>query len=202
MPRWLSAATLLAALVAPAQAQSELSGGPAGLAASGSYAGVVAQTGYASLSDLRASGVSLDATYGRVSVGAGLAFYRYETPVTLAVGVHLERDPAALRTTTVGATLQLLEDTSYLTGSISHARRAFGGPGLAVVPSGTVGVAVPAEGGWEAPVVAVASGSVGVVLGRGRTRGVVMPSVAWARGGDETVTLGVSAGVVRDLGRR
>lgn len=200
MTRCLLLAALAVVLGVPVQAQSDLSGSPFALGASGSYAGAVSHSGGYDLDRLRAPGVSLDIAYGRLSAGAGLAFYDGETAVNLAAGLHLARNPEALLATTAGVSLQLLQNgTTSVTPSISHARRVFGTPGIAVVPGASVGLVGPLDS--DVGPAAVAMGSVGLVLGRGLTRAVLVPSVVWARGGADVVTLGVSAGITRGFGR-
>ena len=203
MPRLLLALAILAA--APAWAQSELSTSPFALGASGTYAGVVSTSSFASLDQLRAPGVTLDASYGRFSLGAGLSFYENDTPLSLAAGFHLDRSPEDQRATTLG--LSLSTGLSYggdtiVTPSLAHQQRLYGRPGFALVPSAAVGLAVGTVGNDYNALTPVASAQLGVVLGRGPTRAVVAPSVGWSGGGARAVSVGVSAGVTRGLGRR
>ena len=200
MPRLLPAA-LAVLLTAPALAQSDLSPSPVALGASGTYAGVVATRSFASLSDLRAPGVSLDATYGRLSLGAGVAFYEYDTPVGLSAGVHLARRPQDHLATTLGVAVST-GDHTFVTPTLSHQQRAFGGPGLAVVPGASVGLAVGTVGRTYNALTPVAAAQLGVVVGRGPTRAVVAPQVGWTGGEANAVALGLSAGLTRGLRRR
>lgn len=203
MSRLLLAA--LAVLVAvPASAQSDLSTSSFALGASGTYAGVVSTSSSVELDELRAPGVSLDATYGRLSLGAGLAFYENDTPVLIAAGFHLSRTPQEQRATTLG--VGLVTGLSYgggttVTPSLGHQQRVYNSPGLALVPSGRVGVAVGTVGNDYNALTPVASAQMGVVLGRGPTRAVLSPSVGWTGGTVRSVSAGLSVGLTRSLGR-
>ena len=200
MPRLLTALAVL--LAAPAFAQSSLSPSSFALGASGTYAGAV-RAPQGNVGDLRAAGFSVDGTYDRVTVSVGAAFARYTSALDAAVGVHVGRNPDRLLTTTLGISLSALEDgVTVYTPSISHARRIYGRPGVDVVPGLAVGLGVVTqESRSSRQVQPLVSASVGLVIGRGPIRAVVAPS-ATLSSGTEVVSLGVSAGVTRGLGRR
>lgn len=179
-----------------ADAQSEAFPTRAAVSVSGSYAGVVSGPARLDLVDYRAPGLAVDATYGRLSVGAAAAFYRDDTPVDLAVGVHLARDPAAQLATTAAAALQFADDAqSVAVVTLSHGRRAFGDETVSVVPTASAGLVASLTGGLNSYVAPVVSGGVALVVGRGQVRALVTPTVAWVGGGDETVSAGVTAGL-------
>lgn len=200
MPRLILPAALAVLVAVPALAQSDLSTSSFALGASGTYAGAVSTSSFVDLDELRAPGVSLDATYGRFSAGAGLSFYEYDTPVELAAGFHIVRRPQEQLATTVGVNVSLTYGGgTFVTPSLGHMRRVYGSPGFALVPGATVGLAIGTEGGNALQPVAAAQ--LGVVLGRGPTRAVISPSVGWAGGGTQSVVVGVSAGLLRGFGR-
>ena len=91
---------------------------------------------------------------------------------------------------------------TFVTPSLSHRQRVFGGPGVAVVPGASVGLAIGTAGGSYNAVQPVAAAQIGVVIGRGSARAVVAPSVAWTGGETHALSLGVSAGLTRGIGRR
>lgn len=198
----LFALAAVAVLLLPVRgsAQSALAPSTTAVSVSGTYAGAVARSSGRSLDGLGARGASLDATYGRVTVGGALAFYRYETTVDLSAGFHVVRRHEEHLATTLGLSLQFVEGTEVVVPSISHARRIAGTPGLAVVPSATVGLAITSQ--RDVGLAALAAGGVSFMVGQGQTRAVVTPSLAWTRGADDVVSMGVSAGVVQSFGRR
>lgn len=187
---------VLAALFvsAGAGAQSSLVPSRTGVAVGGSYAGVVSTPAYGD--EPGVPGATLDLTYGPLSAGLGLAFDEYDTAVSVGAGFHVARNVDAQLTTTVGATLQLLEDDrAFLIPSLTHSRRLVGAPGVSVVPGASLGMAFPVNTDVQSQVGVVASGQVSLLLGRGPVVAVT-PSVALAAGGAEVVTAGVAAGLV------
>lgn len=202
MARFLSLVALVAWVATPSVAQSDLSTSPAAFGASASYTGAVYRTTSRGLEDLRVPAVSADVSSGRVIGGIGVAFFESEIGISLAAGFHIARNPARQLATTLSTSVQFLEDdTTVIAPSISHGRRVYQRPGLALVPGAAVGLAVSRGGtrGGEAGL--FGSTGLGIVIGGGSTRGVVTPSVSVSLGQEGVVSLGLSAGIVQSLGR-
>lgn len=84
---------------------------------------------------------------------------------------------------------------------MGHGRRVYQSGALALVPGASVGLGLVRGGAGQDPAVLFASAGVGVMVGQGATRGVLMPTVSVSTGPEQVVSLGVSAGLVQSLGR-
>lgn len=200
MTRLVVLAGVLFALADPAAAQSEGAPSHTAVAGGATYSGVVSiQRSSTSLSDLRGPGAVLDATYGRFSVGIGVTELETSRPYSLAAGVHLARDIEAQRVTTLSLAVQGDERVDAFLPMLTHAQRVVHAPGLAILPSIGVGVAIPYTTSTAFSV--LGSGSVAVQVGKGPARPTLVSTVAATRGQVDTVTLGGSLGLTVDLDR-